>query len=142
MQINKIQNNYQASFGIKYANKEAWNKDVLKAFENSNLYKSINEKYPDAKARYIKISGEDSIANSEIIHTLIMDLELTKNKLFRWCMSSHTENVPDKVLMKELPDMSLKEIEKDSKEKLTPLTIIEIKTKQNPIKAFFQKIFS
>ena len=121
---------------------KAWNKDVLKAFENSNLYKSLNEKYPDAKARYIKISGEDSIVNSEIIHTLIMDLELTKNKLFRWYMSSHTENIPEKFLMKELPDMTIEGIEKSSVEKLTPLTTIEIKTKQNPIKAFFQKLFS
>lgn len=142
MQINKIQNNGQTSFGIKYTNKQAWNKDVLKAFENSNLYKSLNEKYPDAKARYIKISGEDSIANSEIIHTLIMDLELAKNKFFRWNISSHNENFPEKVLIEELPSMTIEKIENDSVEKLTPLTTIEIKTKQSPIKRFFQKLFS
>ena len=98
MQINKIQNNGQTSFGIKYTNKQAWNKDVLKAFENSNLY-----------------------------------------KFFRWNISSHSENFPEKVLIEELPSMTIEKIENDSVEKLTT---IEIKTKQNPIKAFFQKLFS
>ena len=143
MQINKIQQNNQTTFGIKYINKTAWNKDVLKAFENSKLLKAIDEKYPKASIEYAKISEEESIANSEIIHTLIMDIKLVKNKFFRWHLSSHRENVPEQELLKELPTMNLKEIENSAVEELMPLSTIEITPKkQNSIVAFFKKLFS
>lgn len=141
MQINKIQNVNQASFGIKYKNKKAWNKDVLKAFEESKIFKDINEKYPDAEVRYTKISGEDSIANSEIIHTLLMDIKLAENKIFRWHLSSHSEMFPEQHLKYELKILRLKDIEEGAVEKLNPISTLSIKYKQNPIKAFFQKIF-
>lgn len=142
MQINKINNN-ETSFGIKFSNKNAWNKDVLKAFENSKLIKSIDEKYPKATVEYAKVSEEESFGNSEIIHTLIMDIKLAKDKFFRWHLSSHRENVPEKELIKELEDLSLTKVELDSVEKLMPLSTIEITSiKQNPIAAFFKKLFS
>ncbi len=141
MQINKIQNANQTSFGIKYVNKKAWNKDVLKAFEESKIFRDINNKYPDAEVRYTKISGEDSIANSEIIHTLLMDIKLAENKNYRWHLSSHSEMFPEQHLKYELKILSLKDIEKSAAEKLSPIYTLDINYKQNPIKAFFQKIF-
>ena len=142
MQINKINNN-ETTFGIKYLNKKAWNKDVLKAFENSKFLKSIDEKYPKAAVEYAKISEEESIANSEMLHTLIMDIKLAKNKFFRWHLSSHSENVPEQELIKELEDLSLTKAELGTAEKLMPLSTIEITPfKQNPIAAFFRKMFS
>ena len=142
MEINKVQNHNQTSFGIKYANKKAWNKDVLFAFEKSNVIKEIDKKYPEAKVHYLKMSGEESLANSEIIHTLIMDVELAKNKLYRWMLSSHTENVPEKHLIKDFENLTLNNIEESSAEKLSPIESISINYKQNPIKAFLSKIFS
>ena len=142
MQINKIQQNNQPNFGIKFINKNAWNKDVLNAFENSKVFKEINEKYPEAKVYYTKISGEESIANSEIIHTLIMDIELAKNKLFRWNLSSHNEFFPEQHLKYELKTLNLKNIENSAAEMLSPIMSIQVNYKQNPIKAFFNKLFS
>ncbi len=141
MQIDKIQNSNQTSFGIKYKNKKAWDKSVLKAFEESRIFRDINKKYPNAEVRYTKISGEDSIGNSEIIHTLLMDIKLDKNKIFRWHLSSHSEMFPEQHLKYELKTLSLKDIEKAATEVLAPIYTLNIKYKQNPIKAFFQKIF-
>jgi len=142
MEINKVQNHNQTNFGIKYINKQTWNKDVLKAFEKSKILKEINDNYPKANVKMLKISGEESIANAEILHTLIMDIELTKNKLFRWHLSSHAENVPEKNLIKDLETLTLNQVEESSVEKLSPVLSISINYKQNPIKAFLQKIFS
>ncbi len=141
MQIDKIQNSNQTSFGIKYVNKKAWNKDVLKAFEESKIFRGINAKYPDAEVRYTKISGEDSIGNAEIIHTLLMDIKLAKNKFFRWNLSSHSEMFPEQHLKYELKILNMKDIEEGAVETLNPTYRLNIKYKQNPIKAFFQKIF-
>lgn len=142
MQINKINNN-ETTFGIKYVNRKNWNKDVLKAFENSKLIKSIDEKYPKATVEYAKISEEESLVNSEMLHTLIMDIKLAKNKFFRWHLSSHREDIPEKELIKELNDLSLSKVELNAVEKLMPLCTIEIIShKQNPVFAFFKKLFS
>ena len=142
MQINKIQQNNQPNFGIKFVNKNAWNKEVLKVFEGSKLLKDIDAKYPKAELHYIKMSGEESMINDELIHTLIMDIKLAKDKLYRWTLSSHKEYAPEKELIKDVPNMTLKEIENSSVEKLMPLTTIEVFTKkQNPIKEFFKKLF-
>lgn len=141
MKINNIQNTNQTSFGIKYANKKAWDKKVLAAFENSKILQDINEKYPKAEVRYTKISGEESIANSEIIHTLLMDIKLAENKFFRWHLSSHNETFPEQHLKYELKTLKLKDVEEGAAETLTPIMTIDVKYKQNPVKAFFQKIF-
>ena len=139
MQINKI-NNSETTFGIKYMNKKAWNKDVLNAFENSKLLKSIAEEYPNATVKYTKTSEEESFINSEIIHTLIMDIKLAKNKFFRWHLSSHKEDVPEKELIKELETMTLVDLTNSVTDKLMPLSTIEITpVKQNSIVAFFKK---
>lgn len=141
MQTNKIQNVNQTNFGIKYKNKKSWNKGVLKAFEESKIFRDINAKYPNAEVRYTKISGEESIANSDIIHTLIMDIKLAKNKIYRWHLSSHSEMFPEQHLKYELKTLKLKDIEESAVEALTPLSALNINYKQNPIKTFFQKIF-
>ena len=141
MIINSVQNTNRTTFGIKYANKKAWDKRVLAEFENSKIFRDINKKYPNAEVRYTKISGEDSIGNAEIIHTLLMDIELAKDKFFRWHLSSHNEMFPEQHLKYELKTLNLKDIEEGAAEALAPITTIDIKYKQNPIKAFFQKIF-
>jgi len=142
MRVNKLQENNQTTFGIKYTNKRAWNKDVLAAFQNSKLLAKVDEKYPNAKVYYTKFSGEESIANSEILHTLMKDIELEKDKLFRWNLSSHFEKFPEKSLIRELKRLTLKDVEAQAAEKLFPIETIPVNYKRNPIKAFFQKIFS
>ena len=139
MQVNKVQNNSPA-FGIKYVNKQAWNADVLKAFENSKLVEEIDNKYKDAVVRYIKVSGEDSIINEEFIHTLVLDIKLSADKLFRWNLSSHFESVPEKQLINDLEGLSLKTVEKESVESVGPLEIMEVRPKkENPIKSFLKR---
>ena len=120
MQINKIQNTNQTHFGIKYINKRAWNKDVLKAFEESKLLKDINEKYPDAEIRYKKMSGKDSIWNTEIINTLLINIKLAKNKFLSWSLSSNTEILPEKLLKYELKTLNLKDLEEGPAEEIAP----------------------
>ena len=141
MQINKIQSNNQTGFGIKYVNKNAWNKEVLQSFENSNLLKSINEKYPKAEVHYMKMSGEDSIANSEMIHTLLMDIKLDDKKFFRWTLSSHNENVPEKELAKSLKTMTIEDVDNYAQEDLKPIIKYDIRYKRNPLIEFFKKFF-
>ena len=120
MQINKIQNTNQTHFGIKYINKRAWNKDVLKAFEESKLLKDINEKYPDAEIRYKKMSSKDSIWNTEIINTLLINIKLAKNKFLSWSLSSNTEILPEKLLKYELKTLNLKDLEEGPAEEIAP----------------------
>lgn len=148
MQINKIQQNNQPNFGIKYLNKKAWNNDVLKAFENSKLLKGIDKKYPEAEVYYIKISENESLINTELVHTLVTDIKLAKDKFFRWNLSSYSENVPEKHFIKDLSKMTLEDVENRSAKKLSPLSSIEItidnkKSKnENEIINFLRKIFS
>lgn len=141
MRINKIQSNNQTGFGIKFINKSAWNKDVLQSFENSNLLKSLNEKYPKAEVYYMKMSGEDSIANSELIHTLLMDIKLEDNKIFRWTLSSHTENIPEKELAKSLKTMTVEDVDKYAIEDIRPIIKYDIRYRRNPLIEFFKKFF-
>lgn len=143
MKVNNVQNHNHTSFGIKYVNKNAWNKDVLAAFEKSNVLKEINETYPKAKVKIAKLSGEEDPANSEEIHTLVMDIQLAKEKFFRWHLSSHTEKVPEKHLIKDLETLTMNDVEQRSAARLSPIMSVEVfVTKQNPIKAFFKRIFS
>ena len=141
MRINKIQSNNQTGFGIKFINKSAWNKDVLQSFENSNLFKSLDKKYPNAEVYYMKMSGEDSIANSELIHTLLMDIKLEDNKIFRWTLSSHTENVPEKELAKSLKTMTIEDVDNYAKEDIRPIVKYDVRYRKNPLIEFFKKLF-
>ena len=141
MKVNNIQNTNQTNFGIKYVNKKAWNADVLSAFEKSKILEKIDEKYPNANVYYKKLSGEEDIVNGEMIHTLVMDIKLEKDKFFRWHLSSHFEKYPEKTLIRELKTLTMDDVESGSAEKLSPIMSITV-YKQNPIKAFLKKLFS
>lgn len=145
MKVLDVQNANHPKFGIKYLNKNAWSPKVLQTFEESELLKSIDKNYPNASVKYSKISGEDSISNSEIIHTLTMEINLAKNKIFCWNLSSHSEKVPEKHLIDDINNMTLKDIEQGAQATLKPVQAImmnKIKNKQNPITSFFKRIFS
>ena len=141
MRIDNVQNS--PCFGIKYSNKGDWSPKVLKAFENSEILKSIDKKYPDASVRYTKISGEDCFGNSDFFHTLILDIKLVKGKIFRWNVSSHSEEVPVKLFINDIGKMTLQDVERQAEPIFKPSDRISINfDKNNPIKAFFKNLFS
>ena len=141
MKVDNIQNS--PSFGIKYSNKEAWSPKVLKAFENSELLKSIDKKYPDAAVRYTKISEEDCFGNSDFFNTLILDIKLLKGKIFRLNVSSHSEEVPVKLFINDIGKLTLEDVERHAEPIFKPSDRISVNfDKKNPIKAFFKNLFS
>ena len=95
MDISRIQNNNQPNFGIRYRNLKAWNKELFNTFETSELVKEIDRKYPKAKVNLIKFTGEESIANSEIIHPLVMDIQLAKDKFIHRNNESKNFNIKE-----------------------------------------------
>lgn len=135
MQVNKVDNN--VSFGIKIPNRKAWDKNVLKAFENSDLVKQIDKKYPDAVASYDKFfDWEDET------YTVVSQINLKKDKNFRWTLSSHSESFPDNQFVKFLKSTNLEEVEDKSVETLKPMITVEV-TQVKPslkdrIKNFFK----
>lgn len=141
MRVNKVQNN-NVSFGIKYVNKASWNPDVLKAFENSKLLKEIDQKYREASVRCVKLSSEESLINSDMIHTLFFDIRLTKDKIYKWDLSSHQEFAPENELVRTIKSLSLKNIEQEAINDSKPLIKPKEKRWNNPIVAFFSKLFS
>jgi len=122
MQINKTSNKSNLTFGIKYLNKAKWDKKVLKSFENSTLLKSIDNKYPSASIHYDKFY--DFETNT---HTLSAILKLCEDKMFRWSLSSHNENVPKKHFNDFINTTSLEEIENKSLTKLSLINPIKIR---------------
>ena len=135
MQVNKVDNN--VSFGIKIPNRKAWDKNVLKAFENSDLVKQIDKKYPDAVASYNKFFDWD-----DETYTVVSQLKLNKDKNFRWTLSSHSESFPDNQFVKFLKSTNLEEVEDKSVKTLEPMITVEV-TQVKPslkdrIKNFFK----
>ena len=135
MQVNKVDNN--VSFGIKIPNRKAWDNNVLKAFENSDLVKQIDKKYPKATASYNKFfDWEDET------YTVVSQLNLKKDKNFRWTLSSHSESFPDDQFVKFLKSTNLEEVEDKSVKTLEPMITVEV-TQVKPslkdrIKNFFK----
>lgn len=123
MQVNKVDNN--VSFGIKIPNRKAWDKNVLKAFENSDLVKQIDKKYPDAVASYSKFFDWD-----DETYTVVSQLKLNKNKNFRWTLSSHSESFPDNQFVKFIKSANLQKVEDESVETLKPMVEISINAKK------------
>ena len=135
MQVNKVDNN--VSFGIKIPNRKAWDKNVLKAFENSDLVKQIDKKYPDAVASYNKFFDWD-----DETYTVVSQLKLNKDKNFRWTLSSHSESFPNDQFVKFLKSTNLEEVEDKSVKTLEPMITVEV-TQVKPslkdrIKNFFK----
>ena len=141
MKIYNIQKYKQPNFGIKYVNKKAWSPNALKAFEQSEILKSIDEKYPEASVAYANFSDNNGIANTETVHTIIMDIKLAKDKIFRWNLSSHFENIPEKYLIKDLKTMTLEFVERKAMPITNPIEKVAVNSKQNPITSFLRKIF-
>lgn len=138
----RVQNvNNQPNFGIKYVNPKAWNPNVLKTFEKSNLLKEINSKYPNAEARYFHMKDMDMMLDSDDTYTTLFDIILNKEKIFRWNLSSHSKNVPDNHLVEALNKLTLKEVEDKSVQKLSPLAQISITVeKPNIFKRIYNKL--
>lgn len=135
MQVNRVDNN--VSFGIKIPNRKAWDKNVLKAFENSDLVKQIDKKYPKATASYDKFfDWEDET------YTVVSQINLKNDKNFRWTLSSHSESFPDNQFVKFLKSTNLEEVEDKSVKTLEPMITVEV-TQVKPslkdrIKNFFK----
>ena len=132
MNIPKISYQNDPSFGINYLNKPQWDKKVLRAFEKSNLLESIDKKYSFASISYDKFYEFESET-----HTLAVILKLTKEKLFRWTLSSHNEDVPKKHFIDFINKTNLEEIESKSTENFEPLFKVTV----TPIKqSFFERV--
>ncbi len=134
MQVNRVDNN--VSFGIKIPNRKAWDNNVLKAFENSDLVKQIDKKYPKATASYNKFfDWEDET------YTVVSQLNLNKDKKFRWTLSSHSESFPDNQFVKFLKSTNLEEVEDKSVRTLEPVATIEITEVKPSLKDRIKNIF-
>ena len=135
MQVNKVDNN--VSFGIKIPNRKAWDKNVLRAFENSDLVKQIDKKYPKATASYNKFfDWEDET------YTVVSQLNLNKDKNFRWTLSSHSESFPDNQFVKFLKSTNLEEVEDKSVKTLEPMITVEVTQVKPPLKDRIKKFFN
>ena len=109
MQINSINNN-QPNFGIKYVNKSAWNREVLRTFENSTLLKEIDKKFPEATVAYSK-SYKFKPNNYDKIHTLMINFQLAEGYGYKWTLSSSKEEEPDKMFQKFVNEKKLDSLE-------------------------------
>ena len=144
MQVQPINNNNQ-TFGIRYLNKSAWSKVVLKAFEESDVLRSIDQKYPAAQINYTKFNWSD-IANDEPITTALLSLRLNEKKAYTLQRDSHNPSVPDRLICDEIKNLTIGQIEKEAHDANKPNPVIKIEItgvkKENPVLAFFKKIFS
>ena len=140
MQIDKISHQNNMAFGIRYTNKAVWDKNLLKTFNNSALRKSIDNKYPSASISLGKFFDYESDT-----HTLVAKLNLAENKIFRWTLSSHSEEVPKKHFMNFINETTLEEVERNAVEEIKPLgtiTITAVKPSfSEKVKNFFGKLF-
>ena len=141
MRIDKISYQNNLAFGIRYANKAVWDKNLLRTFDNSTLRKSIDNKYPSASISLGKIFDFESDT-----HTLVARLNLAENKIFRWTLSSHSEEVPKKHFMNFINETTLEEVERNALEEIKPLgtiTITAVKPSfSEKVKDFFGKLFT
>lgn len=125
MQVNRVSNQNDVNFGIKYVNQPKWNKEILNAFQNSKLVKDIDKKYPKATASYDKFfDWEDET------YTVVSQINLKKDKNFRWTLSSHSESFPDNQFVKFLKSANLQKVEDESVETLKPMVEISINAKK------------
>lgn len=140
MQVDKISNQNNTSFGIRYANKAAWDKDLLKTFNNSTLRKSIDNKYPSASISLGKFFDYESDT-----FTLVAGLKLAENKLFRWTLSSHSEDVPKRYFADFINTATLEDVETKAVSEIKPMSTITITpvkpTFAEKVKKFFGKLF-
>ena len=126
----------QLNFKINYQNKKAWDAKLLKAFDNSNLVKQINKKYPEAEVVANEMPKQKLFdERNDIIHAVDIVISLTKDKLFRWRYGSYNPQEPSKYFLYELDNMTLENIEKHSVNK--PV----VTKKQNFLIRVFKNLF-
>ena len=116
MKVGQVNN--QPNFGIRYVNKNAWNPNVLKAFEASKLLKGIDAKYPEAAILYTKTVQGD-VFGKYPEHTLTAKLQLAKNMVYRWTHSSSKEDAPDIKFLNFIKNATVEEVENKSVTQLT-----------------------
>ena len=143
MYVSKISN--APSFGMNYVNKGNWNERFLKSFENSQLVKDIDKKYPKAVAKYIKVA-EDDMADSESNFHSTLFIKLAKDKICKYFIDSHTSKGADNAMTQLIADKTLADIEKDAVKdvdlSITSYTDFSVKPiKSNPIMDMLRRIF-
>ena len=89
MRVDKVSQQNNTNFGIKYLNKEVWNKQALETFEKSNLLKSIDQKFPKAEIFINKFHDYEDES-----HTLSAFLKLGKDKLTVLTSPDETQEFP------------------------------------------------
>ena len=117
MNISPINNtNNNLSFGIRYNNKAAWNKEILSYIEKSKLVSDVDKKYPDAILTYIKkdLTDVDSI-NCEPNYLASLVIKLAKNKVSTYSINSHTTEGADKALLSYIRNLTIEDVENASK---------------------------
>lgn len=105
------------TFKMNCIKPESWNKEVLKVFEQSNIVKEIDKKYPKASANYFffehyKESAEKDIPQT-ILRTLLFDINLAPKKIWHCRFDSDTKEGPIQKLINEINSYSLANIESD-----------------------------
>ena len=121
MQVSRVSQQNNTNFGIKYLNKEVWNKQALETFEKSNLLKSIDQKFPKAEIFINKFHDYEDES-----HTLSALLKLGKDKFYRWTLSSHSEDVPNEHFINFIKTATLENVEAEAVNKLEPMYTISI----------------
>ena len=138
MKISQIDNQLisQPSFGIKYKNRNAWIPQLLKSFENTNLVKELDRKYPEAEVFVREMPKLDKISETkEKIYTVDIVIGLVKDRIFRWRYGSYNPQEPLKYFLYEFDEMTLKDMERHSVKGVLP------EEKTGLIKNILSKIF-
>ena len=140
MNISRVDN--QPNFGIRYINKKMWNRKFAKSFEQLDLTKQIDEKYPKASASYRKIAETDIDIPKPNFH-LDFRISLNKNKTWNVSFDDKSSAKTDKALLEKLNNITLSDIEKEyvTKYKMKKIFSSEARvSKQNVIVSKFRKI--
>lgn len=140
----KIENVNSTSFGIRCIKPERWNKEVYETLLNSNVAKEIDKKYPKATANYF-LYQEHDIANDEPCHTLLFDINLTKDKIWHFWLNSHNRDFLPKHLSKSIKNLTIEKIEEDiakGTEKYKPIKVDIHPVGKFSIKRFLKNLFN
>ena len=143
MYISKVVNT--PSFGMNFVNKGNWNERFLKSFENSQLVKDIDKKYPEAVVKYIKVA-EDDMADSDTNFRSTLFIKLAKDKICKYFIDSHTSRGADNAMSQLINTKTLADVEKDAAKtvdySITSYSDISIKPKKsNPVIDMLRRIF-
>ena len=141
MNVSEINN--QPSFGIRYINKEMWNKGFLKTFSKSDLVKSIDAKYSKASASYRKILETDIFSGKPNYH-LSFQINLGRKRSWKFVNDSKSPSEGDKILKETLDKLSINEIEEKSQKrnKFHRAFISEVKPRKTSLLTYIRQLLS